>query len=196
LGDDLDRLEQHLRAHADLRPLAAEDVLVQRLARPEAEPEAAREHRAQRRGGVGDHRGVIAPTRIGDRGPETERRPQPEGAHERPGERRLALLRRPRVEVLRDHEPGLEAGILGLGAPVEQVGRVELLEHCRVADLRHRTEWYECGRAGRWDAHGPAWHDALRWTSSCSTRPGSATARTCWRAGATPSSSIRSAMPG
>ena len=44
---------------------------------------------------------------------------------------------RPRVEVLADHEPGLEAGRLGLGAPVEQVVRVELLEHRRVADRGH-----------------------------------------------------------
>ena len=32
LGDDLDGLEHHGRADADLRPLAADDVLVQRLA--------------------------------------------------------------------------------------------------------------------------------------------------------------------
>ncbi len=51
---------------------------------------------------------------------------------------RLALLRGPRVEVLADHEPGGEAGGLGLLGPVEQVGRVELLEHAGVADLRHR----------------------------------------------------------
>src|SRR6185437_5631168 len=112
-------------------------------ARPQTEPEAPREHRAERRGGMRDHGGVVAPARIGDRGPETERRAQPEGTHERPGERRLALLRRPRVEVLRDHEAGVEARVLGLGTPVEQVRRVELLEHGRVADLRHRAEWYE-----------------------------------------------------
>src|SRR5258708_10601866 len=39
--------------------------------------------------------------------------------------------------MLRDHEAGQEAGALGLLAPVKQVGRVELLHRCRVADRRH-----------------------------------------------------------
>ena len=45
--------------------------------------------------------------------------------------------RRPRMEVLADLESGVEAGALRLLRPVEQVGRVELLEHAGVADLRH-----------------------------------------------------------
>ena len=50
---------------------------------------------------------------------------------------RLALLRGPGVEVLADHEAGVEAGTLRLGAPAEQVGGVELLEHRGVADGGH-----------------------------------------------------------
>jgi hypothetical protein len=41
------------------------------------------------------------------------------------------------MEVLADLEAGIEAGRLGPLGPVEQVGRVELLEHAGVADLRH-----------------------------------------------------------
>ncbi len=74
LGDDLDRLEHHRAADADLRPLAADDVLVQRLAGAQPEPEAAGVHRAQRGGGVGDDRGVVAEARAGDGGPERQRR--------------------------------------------------------------------------------------------------------------------------
>ena len=95
---------------ADLRPLATDDVLVERLAGTQAEPEAAREHGAQRGGRVGDHRGVVAEAGAGDRGAELEAVRCAQGAHERPRERRLALLRGPRVEVLADHEAGIEAG--------------------------------------------------------------------------------------
>ncbi len=45
----------------------------------------------------------------------------------------------PWVEVLADHEAGLETGVLGRGAPIEQIGWMELLEHRRVADRRHRA---------------------------------------------------------
>ena len=46
--------------------------------------------------------------------------------------------RRPRMEMLADHEAGPEPGVLGRGAVVEQLGRVELLEHGGIADLGHR----------------------------------------------------------
>ena len=58
--DDLDRLEQHRAADADLRPRPAEDVLVERLAGAKAQPEAAGVHGAERGGRVGDHRRVVA----------------------------------------------------------------------------------------------------------------------------------------
>jgi hypothetical protein len=70
LVDDLDGLEQHREPDADLRPLAADDVLVERLTGTEAEPEPARVHGAQRRGGMGDHRGVVAEPGTRHRGPE------------------------------------------------------------------------------------------------------------------------------
>jgi hypothetical protein len=139
LVDDLDGLEHHRRARSDLRPLAADDVLVERLAGAEPQPEPTGEHRPERRRGVGDHGRVVAEAGTGDSRSEAQRRPQPQRPHERPGERRLALLRGPGVEVLRDHEAGAEPRLLGLRTPVEQVGRVELLEHGRVADRRHEV---------------------------------------------------------
>ena len=137
LRDDLDRLEHHRRADADLRPLAADHVLVQRLAGAEAEPEAPRVHRAEGRRRVGDHGGVVAEAGAGDGGAEGELRALSERAHERPREGRLPLLGRPGMEVLADLEARVESGGLGPLGPVEQVGRVELLEHAGVADLRH-----------------------------------------------------------
>src|SRR5205814_8999886 len=110
LRDDLDRLEHHRRADADLGPLTADDVLVERLACSQAEPEPAREHRAEGRGRMCDHGGAIAEAGAGHGRPERERRAQPERAHERPREAGLALLRGPRMEVLGDHETGLETG--------------------------------------------------------------------------------------
>ena len=47
-------------ADADLRPLAADDVLVERLARAETQPEPVRIHGSERGGGLGDHRRVVA----------------------------------------------------------------------------------------------------------------------------------------
>ncbi len=104
---------------------------------PRPEPEPVRIHGSEGGGGLGDDRGVVAEGRTGDTRPEAQRRACAERAHEGPGEGALALLRCPRVEVLADHEPGLEARGLGLGAPVEQLGRMELLEHRRVADRGH-----------------------------------------------------------
>ena len=137
LVDDLDALEQHRAPDADLRPDATNDVLVQGLAGTEPQVEATREHRPERRRRMGNDRRVIPKTRTGHRRPERQGGTGPERAHERPGEGALALLRGPGVEVLADHEAGVEAGGLGLGAPVEQVRGVELFEHRRVADLCH-----------------------------------------------------------
>ena len=137
LADDLDRLEHHRAADADLRPFAPDDVLVQGLSGAQPEPEAARVHGPQRGGRVGDHRGVVAESGAGHRGAEGEARPLPQRAHEGPRERGLALLRSPRVEVLADLEAGVEAGLLGRLREVEQLGGVELLEHAGIADLRH-----------------------------------------------------------
>ena len=147
LVDDLDGLEHHRRADADLWPVATDDVLVEGFTRTEAQPEAAREHGPQRRGGMGDDRGVIPEAGARHRGPELEAGGGPQGTHERPREGGLALLRGPGVEVLADHEAGIEPGTLRLGAPAQQVGGVELLEHRGVADGGHADLlWAGVGR--------------------------------------------------
>ena len=79
LVDDLDGLEHHRGADADLRPLAADDVLVERLARAQSQPEAPREHGTQRGRRMGDDRRVIA--EAGAR----HRRPEPEAGARCPG---------------------------------------------------------------------------------------------------------------
>ena len=137
LADDLDGLEHHGAADADLRPLAADDVLIQRLAGAQPQPDPTGVHGAQRARRVGDDGGVVAESRAGHRRPEGQRGPLPQRAHEAPGEGRLPLLRGPRMEVLADLEAGAEPGRLRLLRPVEQVGRMELLEHAGVTDLRH-----------------------------------------------------------
>ena len=139
LVDDLDSLEQHRAADADLRPFAAHDVLIERLARAQAQPEPTGKHGPEGRRRMRDDRRVVAEAGTGHGRSEGQARAHPERAHERPGEGALALLWRPRMEMLADHEPGREPGVLRRRAVVEELGRVELLEHGGVADLRHRV---------------------------------------------------------
>ena len=127
-------------ADPDLRPFAADDVLVQCLAGAQAEPEATGVHGAERRRGVGDDRGVVAESGARHRGAEGQLGALAQRAHEAPRERGLSLLRRPGMEVLADLEAGVEAGGLGLLGPIEQVRRMELLEHACVPDLRHAVK--------------------------------------------------------
>ncbi len=140
LVDDVDGLEHHRGADTDLRPFAADDVLVQRFAGAKAEPEATGVHGAERRRSVGDDRRVVAEPGTGDRGAEREAGALAERAHEAPREGGLSLLRRPRMEVLADLEAGVEPGGFGLFGPIEQIRRMELLEHACVPDLRHAVK--------------------------------------------------------
>src|ERR1700675_4809676 len=137
LVDDLDRLEEHRAADVGFWPLTAHDVLVERFAGPQAEPEAPGKHGAERRCRMGDDGRVIAEAGAGHGGPEGQRGPRPERPHERPRERALSLPRGPRMKVLADHEPGVEPGLFGRGAIVQQVSWMELLEHRGVADPGH-----------------------------------------------------------
>src|SRR5205823_8109775 len=60
LVDDLDGLEQYRAADPDLRPVAADHVLVECLSSSESQPEAPGVHGAQRRGGMGYHCGWVS----------------------------------------------------------------------------------------------------------------------------------------
>ena len=96
LLDDLDRLGQPLEPDRRFRPVVADDVLVQRLARAEPEVEPAREHRFECRGGLGDDGRVVAVAGRGDAGAEAQIGGRPERAHPRPDEGRLPLRWAPR----------------------------------------------------------------------------------------------------
>ena len=73
------------------------------------------------------------------------------GRHERPHERGVALLGHPRLEVVGGHD-AREAGLFGGDAVVDQLGRVELLEHRGIPDReravgRHGMgAWRSCPR--------------------------------------------------
>ncbi len=137
LANDLDGLFEHLRAHRRLRPVLADDVLVERLARADAQVEAARIHRRERGGGLRQNRRMIAEAWSRHAGAELDgARLRAERAEPGPDERRLALLRHPGIEVVGGHD-GAEANILGLARPAQQVGRMELLEHRGIPNGAH-----------------------------------------------------------
>jgi hypothetical protein len=113
-------------------------VLVQVLARSDAEEEAPIHEGGRRGGGLGDDRGVDADRRTRDGGAETEpRRRLRDGPGDRPHERALPLAIAPWVEVIRD-EREAEARLLRPLREADQIGRAELLARELVADLDHR----------------------------------------------------------
>ena len=110
-------------------------MLVQVLARTDAEEEPTREHRRCRRGRLGDDRGMDPQDRArhprADDEPLGGRRDAPEHA---PHERALALAVDPRVEVVRD-EREAEARLLGPDGVPDEVERPVLLARDRVSEL-------------------------------------------------------------
>jgi len=70
--DHLHRLLEHLEADVGAGPSIAEDMLVERLARAHAEPEAPRHHRGHRRRRLGDDRRMDADRRTRHRGVDTQ----------------------------------------------------------------------------------------------------------------------------
>ena len=115
----------------------ADDVLVERFAAAEAEPVPARVHGGEGGGCLGDHRGMHAEGGCGDAGAEVAGGLLAEGAEHIPDEGCLTLLRDPGLEVVGGHG-ACEAVLLGFGRQLEDLGRVELLQHRGVADLRLR----------------------------------------------------------
>src|SRR5439155_11159329 len=96
----VDRLLEHLATDLKRWPAAADDVLVQVLAGPDAEEEASFEHDVRRRRGLGDDRRVYADDRARDAGAHGELRRRGDPTDDRPDERALALPVDPRVEVI------------------------------------------------------------------------------------------------
>ena len=73
LADDLDRFLEHLEPLVGPRPAVAEHMLVEILARADAEEEASIQQHLCRRGGVGDDRGMDADQRARNSGPDPDR---------------------------------------------------------------------------------------------------------------------------
>jgi hypothetical protein len=127
------------------RPAGARDVLVGRLPRPEADPQAPGEHLGERRHGLGDDRRVVALARGVD-DPERQRRGGQRRPEPRPGEAGLALALAPRGEVVRRHAD-LEARLLGEPDVLEQPARGDLLVGGVPTDARHERRTVPCAGA-------------------------------------------------
>src|SRR5262249_9453055 len=116
-ADDLDALLQPLQPDWRLWPVVAGDMFVQRLTRAQPKIEATGIHCFERRGCLRQYRGRGArPRRRDARAEEAATglradRPQP-----RPDERRLTLLRHPRMKMVGRHD-GAKASILRLPRP-------------------------------------------------------------------------------
>ena len=120
--------------HVRRRPRVAEDVLVERLAGADAEPEAAVEEHLRRRRGLGDHGGVDAQRRAGHAGGHVHaRHVGRQRPDHRPHERALALRVVPRVVVVGDPQP-LQARGLRETRLIEQLTGRELLAGEEAAD--------------------------------------------------------------
>src|SRR5438067_1110750 len=78
-------------------PVAGDDVLVERLARPDPEPGPARVHDLERRRGLGDDGGVEPEARAGDPRPQVALGALADGGQHVPHERGLSLRRYPRL---------------------------------------------------------------------------------------------------
>ena len=145
------------RALAGLGPVAADDVLVQGLARADAEPGAAGVHRLERRRRLGDDRRVEPERRAGHAGAEVAGGALADSGQHVPHEGGLALLRHPGLEVVGGHAAG-EAVLLGQRGQLDRLGGVELLQHGGVADgeIAHGTTLVPAGGslAGRRRAQG------------------------------------------
>jgi len=127
LAHHVDGLLEHLEPHVAAGPLVAEDVLVEVLARADAEEEPARHHRGRRGGRLRDERGVDPDQRARDAGAETDAvRRLGDSADHAPHERRVSLLVHPRVEVIGDDEV-LEPRVLGGLRVLDEIARGMLL---------------------------------------------------------------------
>ena len=148
--DDLDRLLEHLVAHAGDGPLPADDVLVQVLARAEPEGEPPVGQQLHRRRLLRDDGGVIAADRAGDVGHQRNVVGRLGGrAEHAPRVRGMALRVEPREVVVADDRE-VEARFLGEGDVSHQLLRARLLAHHRVADLDHgASPWRSSARHDR-----------------------------------------------
>src|SRR3954447_6354491 len=136
--DDLHGLLEHLEAKVGLGPAVAEDVLVERLAGPDAEVEAPVVQDRARRRRLRDHRRVDADRRTGHPGGDRQRRGLRQRPDYRPDEPAVSLLVVPGVIVVGDPQ-GVKAGLLGLLGLLDQLARVVFLAREEISDLHPAT---------------------------------------------------------
>ena len=103
LANDFDRLKHACDAFANLWPVAANNMLVERFARSKAEPVSARVHRFKRCRRLCNRCGMHAPTRAGDARANIALRALGKKCHHIPHKWCGALLGHPRLEVIRGH---------------------------------------------------------------------------------------------
>ena len=121
----------------DRRPAAADDVLVEVLARAQPEGEPAVAEQVHGRSLLGHDGGVVAHRRAGHIGHQLD----PLGhlgdrAQHAPGVRRVALRVQPRGVVVAGHLE-VEARLLGRSGVADKLTGAGLLGHQRVAEPRH-----------------------------------------------------------
>jgi hypothetical protein len=126
LAQHLDRLFEHLAADVDRRPPRAGDMLIERLARADAQRElAVQQHTAGSRR-LRDHRRMNAHRRARDCRRDGKRTHLGDRTDHRPDKRALPLLVVPRVVVVRDPQR-VEAILLGQPSLFDQLARRVLL---------------------------------------------------------------------
>jgi len=136
-ADHLDSLLEHLQAHVGLGPAVAQDVLVERLAAADAEPEAPLVHDRASRGGLRDDGRVDAHGGAGDAGGDRQLGDLSERPDDRPHERAVPLLVVPRVVVVGDPQR-MEARLFGAPRLVDELTRPELLTRQEAPDPHRR----------------------------------------------------------
>src|SRR5215211_7409985 len=94
---------------------------------------------------LGDYGRMVPEARRGHARPEAEVRRSTQSTHPGPHKSALTLLGRPRMEVIRGHN-GAEPRLFRLFTPLEQLRRMELLEHRRVA---YGARWFHVAPFGR-----------------------------------------------
>src|SRR5579859_872148 len=138
LFDDLDGLHHAFKAHRRVGPFSAHDMLVEGLARADAQPEATGIHSSQRRGGLRDDGRVIAIRGAGDARAEAHTlRREAERAHPGPYLRALPLLRYPGMKVVGSHYAP-EPRLFSFLAPANQLRRPKLFQGRRITKYWHR----------------------------------------------------------
>src|SRR5690606_34913418 len=133
-ADQQDRLLHALEALGRIRPRLSQRDLVERLARADAENDALRIHRPERRELLRDDARVIAEGRREHRGAEQHARGRlTRGSEPRQGGGGVAALVHPRLQVIAE-EHGVEAVLLRADGVVEQFARPELFARGLVSE--------------------------------------------------------------